>query len=264
MTGSRKKKYNIGLVLSGGGVRGFAHVGVLKALNEAGIYPDVISGVSAGAMAGALYADGHTPDDILKMFTDTKLFKYLEFTIPRQNLLKMTKLTRVLSENLKAKKFEELKIPLYVAATDLNNGKCDFFSSGDLLKTVIASATVPVLFPPIIINGITYVDGGVLNNFPVEPIVKKCDLLIGVNVNPVGCQDVFKSLMGIAERSFQLCFAATLPRKIKKCHIFIEPAGLAKYKLLDITKKKEIFQLGYESAKKIIHEAKERLKNIKS
>jgi len=223
MTGSRKKKYNVGLVLSGGGARGFAHVGVLKALNEAGIFPDIISGVSAGAMAGALYADGNTPDEIMKMFSDTKFFKYLEFTIPRQNLLKMTKLTRVIAENLKAKKIEELKIPLYITATNLNTGKSEYFSSGDLLKTVIASGTVPVLFPPIVINGKTYVDGGVLNNFPVEPLIKKCELIIGVNVNPVGYQAEFKTLMSIAERSFQLCFAATLPRKIKNVTYLLSP-----------------------------------------
>lgn len=257
MTASRIRKYKVGLVLSGGGARGFAHAGVLKALNEAGIFPDVISGVSAGAMAGVLYADGNTPDEIMKMFSHTKFFKYLEFSYPRLNLLKMTKLTKIIASNLKDKNFEDLKIPLYIAATDLNNGKCEYFSKGELLKTVIASGTVPVLFPPMRISENTYVDGGVQNNFPVEPIEKKCELLIGVNVNPIGYQNEFKSLMSIAERSFQLCFAATLPKKIKKCHIFIEPKGLEKYKLLDIAKNKEIFHLGYEYAKKVIAQNQE-------
>lgn len=253
MTLIKTPKYNVGLVLSGGGARGFAHAGVMKALNEARIYPDVISGVSAGAMAGVLYADGNTPDEMMKMFRQTKFYKYIEFSYPRQNLLKMTRLTRLLAANLKAKKFEDLRIPLYVAATDLNNGKCDYFSKGDdLLKTVIASATVPVLFPPMIINGKTYVDGGVLNNFPVEPIEKKCSLIVGVNVNPTGYQDEFKNLMSIAERAFHLCFAATLPNKIKKCHLFIEPEGLEKYRLLDMTKNREIYDLGYKAAIKTI------------
>lgn len=262
MTGSRKKKYNVGLVLSGGGARGFAHVGVLKALNEAGIYPDVISGVSAGAMAGVLYADGNTPDEMMKMFIDTKFFRYLEFSIPRRNLLKMTKLTKIIASNLKAKKFEELKIPLFVAATDLNNGCCEYFSKGELLKVVIASATVPVLFPPMLISGKHYVDGGVLNNFPFEPLANKCDLLIGVNVNPFGYQDEFKNLMNIAERSFHLCFAASLPKKIKKCHIYIEPEKLRNYKLLDVSKNKEIYKIGYDAAIEILKENTALIKKI--
>ncbi len=254
MAVSRKIKYNVGLVLSGGGARGFAHAGVLKALNEAGIYPDVISGVSAGAMAGALYADGNTPDEMMKMFSDTKFFKYLEFSIPRRNLLKMTKLTKIIAANLKAKKFEELKIPLFVATTNLNNGRCEYFSKGELLKIVIASATVPVLFPPMLISEKNYVDGGVLNNFPFEPLANKCNLLIGVNVNPIGYQDEFKSLMSIAERSFQLCFSASMSKKIKKCHIYIEPEKLRKYKLLDISKKTEIYKIGYDAAREKLKE----------
>jgi NTE family protein len=256
MTSKIKKKYKVGLVLSGGGARGFAHVGVLKALNEAGIYPDVISGVSAGAIVGVLYADGRKPDEIMKIFRQTTLFKYLEFSIPRQSLMKMTRLTRVLSDNLSAKSFNELKIPLYINATNLTDGRCEYFNSGELLKTVIASATVPVLFNPVMISGKTYVDGGVLNNFPIEPLLKKCNLLIGVNVNPTGYQDEFKSLMSIAERSFHLCFATTLPGKIKKCDIFIEPKGLEKYKLLDVTRNMEMFDLGHYSARKVIEQNK--------
>jgi NTE family protein len=263
MTVKPKKKYAVGLVLSGGGARGFAHAGVIKALNEYGIFPDVISGVSAGAMAGALYADGHTPDEMMKIFSETKFYKYIEFSIPRQNLLKMTKLTKLIAENLRAKKIEELKIPFYVAATNLNDGKCEYFSKGELLKIVIASSTVPVLFPPMLISGKTYVDGGVLNNLPIEPIEKKCEMIIGINVNPIGYQDEFKNLMSIAERSFQLCFAATLPRKTQKFDIYIEPAGLEKYKLLDISKNKEIFHLGYDAGKKMISLNKELLEKYR-
>lgn len=252
MANKIEKKYRIGLVLSGGGARGFAHAGVIKALNETGIFPDVISGTSAGAIAGVLVADGNTPDTIMKMFSETKFLKYLEFSYPKQNLLKMTKLIRILSENLQAKKFEDLKIPLFVAATNLNTGICEYFSKGELLKPVIASGTVPVLFPPMMISGSTFVDGGVLNNFPVEPIEKICEMIIGINVNPTGYQDEFKNLMSIAERSFHLCFATTLPGKIKKCQLFIEPPGLEKYKLLDISKNKEIFKLGYDFAKKVL------------
>jgi len=254
-----KKQYNIGVTMSGGGVRGFAHIGALKALSEAGIEPDIMSGTSAGAIAGALYADGHKPDDIIKMFNETKLFKYVEFIIPKRGLLKMTGLSRVIQQNLVAKTFEELPIPLYIAATNLSNGKCEYFSEGELFRRVMASSTIPVLFPPLLMNGKTYVDGGVINNFPTEPIEDKCNFMIGIHVNPLVPVDEFTSLMGIAERSFHLSFSGQLAAKEKKCDIFIEPKGIGNYKLMEVSKIKEIYNLGYKETKRILKENKELL-----
>ncbi|HNW99610.1 MAG TPA: patatin-like phospholipase family protein [Bacteroidales bacterium] len=255
----KEKKYKIGLVLSGGGVRGFAHAGALKALNEAGIFPGIISGTSAGAIAGSLYADGKNGDEIMNMFSEKKLFKYLEIVIPKKGLLKMTGLTKIISQNLKAKTFEELTIPLIVTATNLNEGICKYFSSGELLKPILASSTVPVIFAPIKIDEKSFVDGGVLNNFPIEPVEKICDFIIGIHVNPFGYCEEFTSIMSIAERSFHLSFSSHMSKKINKCDIFIEPIGLEKFKLLDISKINEIFNLGYKETKRILSENQEKI-----
>ena len=161
------------MVLSGGGARGFAHLGVIQALNEAGIYPDVISGTSAGALAGVLYADGYSPEEILKLMNSGSRLDFMRPAMPREGLLQINGIIKILKAHLKAKTFEELKIPLYVAATDLNNGKSVYFSEGNLLDPVIASASIPVLFQPVKINNISYVDGGVLDNLPVYPIRKQ-------------------------------------------------------------------------------------------
>jgi NTE family protein len=93
------KKYKTGIVLSGGGARGFAHLGVLKALNDAGIYPDVIAGTSAGALVGVLYADGYTPDEILKIMNTTSKLHYIRPTVPREGLLQISGIERILNEN---------------------------------------------------------------------------------------------------------------------------------------------------------------------
>jgi len=251
-----QKKYKIGLVLSGGGAKGFAHIGVLQALNEAGIYPDIISGTSAGAIIGALYADGNSPKDIMQMFADLKLPNYIKIIMPKNGLLKMTGLAKIVSQNLHSKTFEELKIPLIVTATDLNNGKSEHFSKGELYKKVMASANIPVLFQPIIINDISYVDGGVLNNFPIGPIEKKCNFIIGVNTNPTCFQKEFQGLISVAERSFHLSFAAQLIKDKKRCNIFIEPTALSNFRLFDIKKSKEIYNLGYKETKKVLTENK--------
>jgi len=253
------KKFNVGLVLSGGGARGFAHIGAIKALNEAGIFPDVISGVSAGAIAAAFIADGHKPDDIMKMFVQTKLHKIVELVLPKRGLLKMTGLLKIITDNLRARTFEELSIPIYIGATDLNNGKTVFFSKGDLIKPVLASATVPVLFTPMKIDNVIYVDGGVLNNFPVEPLEDKCNFIIGVHVNPFGYLEDFNGIMSVAERSFHLAFSTHIEKRINKCDIFIEPDGLQKFRLLDVAKINEIFQVGYKETKRILKENKDKV-----
>jgi len=244
-----QKKYRTGIVLSGGGARGFAHLGVLKALNDAGIYPDVIAGTSAGALVGVLYADGYTPDEILKMMNASSSLHYVRPTVPREGLLLISGIERILIENLRAKKFEDLKIPLFVTATDLNNGVAEYFSSGELLRPVIASASIPVLFKPVIINKIHYVDGGVLDNMPIKPIEGQCDFIIGSFVNPTGYEKTVKSLIQIAERTFMLNMSKDLDHKAKKFDVFIAPPELKDYKILDPEKAIEVFDIGYKATK---------------
>jgi NTE family protein len=244
-----EKKYKTGLVLSGGGARGFAHLGVIIALNEAGIYPQVISGTSAGALIGVLYADGYTPADILNMLNANTSFHYIRPTVPREGLLQISGIIRILKDNLRAKNFEELKIPLIVAATNLNRGQIVYFSSGELLQPVIASASIPVLFKPVIINKEYYVDGGVLDNLPIKPIEDNCNYKIGSFVNPTGYEPNITSLIQIAERTFLLNVAKEVLEKESRFNLFIAPQELKNYKILDPEKSEEMFQIGYKATK---------------
>ena len=238
----------IGLSLSGGGVRGIAHLGVLKALNEKDIYPDVIAGVSAGALAGVFYADGYKPDEIFKVFNQTSIFKFATFTVPKQGFVSMEKVIKILKEHIKAKSFDELKIPLYIAASNLNDGIVEYFHEGSIIDKVVASASIPVLFKPHKINDKIFVDGGLFDNLPVEPIRKKCKILIGSNVTPLSEENDLDSFINIAERSFHLAIGKSVNENKKKCDFLIEPKDLAKYSLLKLEKAQEIFDIGYESA----------------
>jgi NTE family protein len=248
------EKYKIGLVLSGGGARGFAHLGLIQALNEAGIYPDVISGTSAGALAGVLYADGYTPNDILIMMNSGSRLDFMRPTLPREGLLQISGISKILKANLHANTFEELKVPLYVAATDLNNGKVKYFSEGALIDPVIASASIPVLFQPVIINNIHYVDGGVLDNLPVKPIEDKCKKIIGSFVNPVGSVEKVNGLINIAERTFNLSMSKEIIEKSKRFDLFIAPPELRNFGILDPEKAEELFSVGYNSTKEKLKE----------
>jgi NTE family protein len=242
-----KRKYNIGLVLSGGGTRGFAHLGVMQALNEVGIFPDVISGTSAGALAGVLYADGHSPKEIHQIMNSGSRLDFMRPTLPREGLLQIGGVIKILKSYLRAKTFEELKIPLFVTATDLNNGKAVYFSKGELLNPVIASASIPVIFQPVIIKDICYVDGGVLDNLPLSPIENKCRFLIGSFVNPVGYMEKVSGLISIAERTFMLSMSKEIGEKAKRFDLFVAPLELGNYKILDPEKAEELYSIGYNS-----------------
>jgi NTE family protein len=246
--------YKTGLVLSGGGARGFAHLGLLQALNEVGILPDVISGTSAGALVGVLYADGYSPVEILKILNPGSRLDFMRPALPREGLLQIGGIIKIMKNSLRAKTFEELKIPLYVTATDLNNGKAVYFSSGDLLEPVIASASIPVLFQPVTINNILYVDGGVLDNLPLHPIENNCSFLIGSFVNPVGYIEKISGLINIAERTFMLSMSKEIYEKSKKFDLFIAPPELVSYKILDPEKAEELFMIGYNITKEKLKE----------
>jgi len=253
------KQYKIGLVLSGGGARGFAHLGVIQALNDAGIFPDVITGTSAGALVGVLYADGYSPKEILGLMNSGSRLDFMRPALPREGLLQLGGIVKILKASLRAKTFEELKIPLFVSATDLNNGKAVYFSKGELIEPVIASASIPVLFQPVIINNICYVDGGVLDNLPLLPIENICRYLIGSFVNPVGYVEKISGLINIAERTFMLSISKEIIEKAKKFDLFIAPPELTNYKILDPEKAEELFSIGYKATEEKLKEI-----NIKS
>jgi NTE family protein len=244
----KRSDYKLGIVLSGGGARGFAHAGILKALNEKGIYPEIVSGVSAGAIVGALYADGHTPEEILEIFSrNDSFFKYVKFTVPRKSLFKAEGLRQNLSAHLEGKSFDDLQKPLYVAATNINTGKITYFQKGSVLDAVLASAAIPVLFDPVEIDGDLYVDGGVLDNFPLKPLQKQCKEVIGVSLNPIRPEGEFANLLSIAERTFRLSVSSNLELKIRRCSLVFEPPELGEFGLLDAARGKEMFEIGYQT-----------------
>jgi NTE family protein len=246
------KKYKIGLVLSGGAARGLAHAGVLQALDEEGIHPDIISGVSAGSIVGAFYADGCSPAQILSFFIEKSMLSYVKPAMPRQGLLRLTGLEEVLTKNLHARRIEDLKIPLYITTTDIHSGKAQVFHAGELIQVIMASSAIPVMFVPSVIDGLTLVDGGVVDNLPIDPIRNLCEFIIGVHVNPIGKVQKIEGILDIAERTFNLTVAAQIEKKIPEFNIFIEPHELKNYGLTDVKKAREIFDIGYKEAKHVI------------
>ncbi len=240
------KKYKYGLVLSGGGTRGFAHLGAIKALEENRIKPEIVSGVSAGSIIGAFYADGQEPEKIMDTLISKKLLAFVNIIFPKKGLLKMTGFERTMRGSLRAKRFEDLQIPLFVHAVNINTVEYTRFEKGDLVQAIKASSSIPVVFPPVEIDGHQYLDGGIVNNFPIEPLTDICEKVIGINVNPVGEAYHINKLSTIAIRSFHLSMRNHAEIRKDQCHIYIEPEEVQKYGILDLKSAEAVFEAGYK------------------
>ena len=236
----------VGLVLSGGGARGFAHLGVIKALNEFGIKPDIISGASAGAMMGAFIAAGRTPDEVLEIAKKASFFNLSHLLFRKAGLFDMKAFEEIYLEHFPHNSFDKLPIPLNVATTDIVNCKSVYFSrGGNLAKAIMASSSIPMLFEPVELDGYMLLDGGILNNFPVEPLIGKCDKIIGVHVNSISTQVEHLHMKDMLDRSFHLSLSASVKVKEPLCDLFIEPPSMSRFGVLDIETADEIFEWGY-------------------
>lgn len=257
------KPYNLGIALSGGGIRGMCHAGVMKALEEYGIKPDIIAGVSAGAIVGALYADGYSPDEIAGFFEHVEFRKMTKVKIPNGGFFGIESFEKFLAGKLRAKTFEELKIPLRIVATNLDKGQSVVFTSGNLLEAIIASSTFPVLFTPKVINGENYIDGGVFKNFPVSIIRDDCEKIIGINASPLVADKYKMSVLNVAIRSYNFMFKANILHDKELCDFLIEPVDMANYETFETEKSREIYELGYQTAKDMIEGRLKENKNKK-
>ncbi len=237
----------IGIALSGGGSRGLAHLGALKALNELGINPSMITGTSAGSLVGALTAAGYSPDFIFETIQSLGIMNSLKFAFNRFGLFKMEKVEEILLKYIPHNSFEKLKIPLTVCATDIEQSEAIYFSEGELIKAVMASCSIPGIFEPIKFQNRILIDGGVTNNLPIEPLEGICDFIIGVNVTPVSNEMVINSAKDILMKSLYIAIRSNAGEKLKRCDIAVEPSEIYNYNGLSLAKAKDIYRIGYEN-----------------
>ncbi|SRX55776.1 patatin-like phospholipase family protein [Aequorivita sp. CIP111184] len=248
----------IGLVLSGGGARGAAHIGAIRALEEKGIFATHISGTSSGAIVGALYANDVPYMEILNFFKTIPIFRPNRYAFNKPGFIDSENFYGDLKAYFPDDDFAVLKKSLYITATDIIKGTLKIFSKGQLIKPIIASASFPGLFTPTQINGSYYVDGGTLNNFPVEPLVAKCDKIIGVYVNPLekmSIQDL-KHSYTVVERAYKIKVAGESLNKFSSCDLIIYPEELINYGIFDMKNIDAIYQLGYLTTKKLLENFK--------
>ncbi|MFN2430638.1 MAG: patatin-like phospholipase family protein, partial [Cryomorphaceae bacterium] len=235
------ESFKLGIALSGGGARGIIHIGVLKALDDAGIKPGCISGTSMGAIIGGLYAGGVSPEEMLKLISGKSFLRMFSLKPSFSGLLEMKYLKKVLQDHL-PDRFEELEIPFYACATNLNKHRRVLFSEGPLYRAIIASASIPLLFEPVLIDGDAYVDGGVIDNLPTEICRNSCDRILGVEVNAGMFHQDLKNIKNIAIEVFQLTVSNNTKEGLEHCDWIIQPRLKAEYQILDFTKASELYE----------------------
>ena len=141
--------------------------------------------------------------------------------------------------------FEQLHMPLYLAATDIAKGQTVYFSTGELAVALMATSCVPVAFQAVEIDGVAFFDGGILNNLPVEPLIGQCEALIGVHVNSIDRTVAKVSTADLIDRSFHLALNHSIAEKAHKFDLFIEPPGMSRFGMFDVDDFDQIYAVGY-------------------
>jgi len=185
---SLQRKPRLGLALSGGGARGLAHIGALRALEKAGIQPDYLAGTSMGGVIAAAYAAGLKPDEIEQIAADTSqtrnLLRLADLSLPQQGIFRGERLLAFFEEHLHGCTFDQLQLPLTLIAVDLNTGQEVRLREGSVAQALRATVSIPGLIAPVVQDGMRLVDGGLLNNLPVDTVREMgADVVLGVDVD---------------------------------------------------------------------------------
>jgi NTE family protein len=238
----------IGLALAGGGTRAIAHLGMMQVMTENGLEADIVSGASAGAIAGALYCQGYAPVEILEIVKKTNFLKVAKPALSWKGLLKLDHARDELIKYLPHDRFDSLQKPLIVSATNISKGKAKYFKKGQLIMPILASCSIPVVFDPVVINGVSYMDGGIMDNLPYEPLRKKADIIIGMHCNPIDKTFQSGNWKRLMERALLLSISNATYFYKKKFDLFWEAPEASRYNVFDFKKMDELYQVGYDYA----------------
>ena len=238
----------IGLALGGGAARGFAHIGVIQVLEEAGIKPDLVVGTSAGSLVAALYAAGRPGPDLARLALGMDESAITDWSFPGRGLIRGEALARYMREQTGGRTIEQLPMPLGIVATDLDSGAAVLFQRGDVGAAVRASSAVPAVFQPVMIGTREYVDGGLVSPVPVRFARQMgAELVIAVDIssppdgNPTG--DPFKLLL----QTFAIMGRSINQFELKDADVVIRPR-LAGMSSADFTARKRAIDSGREAA----------------
>jgi len=245
----------IGLALSGGGMRGMAHVGVIAAMREYKIEADIVSGTSIGSVVGAMYSAGISTDQMLNFFRAISIFSFRNYSFSKPGLLDPERFRSKLLAVFPHDSFTELDKELYVSVTNLLTGKNRLIESGSLTTALMCSSAIPGVFSPMKVGKSFYSDGGLTNNYPIEPLHSRCQFIVGSYVNPLiklKYDKKFKNTLALFDRAMVI---STYRMEFPSFHIadvFVMPEELHRIPTLSLKHIDHAFEIGYTETKKKI------------
>lgn len=244
------KRPKIGLALGSGGARGFAHLGVIKVLQEEGIPIDMIAGSSMGALIGCFYGAGLNMETLNRFAISFKRKYYLDFTVPKMGLIAGNRIEELIKLFTHGKLIEQLNIPIAVVATDLQTGEKVVFRDGPVADAVRASISIPGVFVPHRIDGRLLVDGGVVDRVPIS-VVKNmgADIVIAVDVSQVNTQMEITSIFDVIIQSLDILQLELVKERELTADVMIRP-HVEMYSAQAFTNTEEIIKIGEEETRK--------------
>jgi NTE family protein len=253
-----KRPPKIGLALGGGAARGFAHVGVIQVLEEAGLRPDLVVGTSAGSLVAALYASGRTGAQLQTVAQDMEEAAFTDWTLPifSRGMLRGEALARYVNTHVSGKLIEQMPLPLGIVATDLNSGHGVLFQRGDTGTAVRASSAVPAVFLPVKIGSHEYVDGGLVSPVPVRYARQMgAELVVAVDIssspegNPAG--DSLQILL----QTFAIMGKSINGYELREADVVVRPA-LAGVGGADFTARRRAIDAGRAAMQRLLPQLK--------
>ena len=226
-TSIQKRLPKVGLALGGGAARGFAHVGVIQVLEEAGIRPDLVTGTSAGSLVAAFYASGKNGAQLQRLAETMDEATFADWTLPffSRGLLRGEALARYVQQQINGRLIEEMQIPLGIVATDLGTGQGVLFQRGNTATAVRASSAVPALFQPVRIAGRDYVDGGLVSPVPVRYARQMgAELVIAVDISSAPESNGASDTLQVLLQTFTIMGRSINSLELREAEVVVRPS----------------------------------------
>ncbi|MHA3051970.1 patatin-like phospholipase family protein [Acinetobacter sp. ANC 5584] len=257
----------VALVLGSGGARGYAHIGAIQVLEEHGIHPDFIVGTSAGSIVGALYASGKSPEQIRDIALNMKVQDVREITLRKNGFLDGSKVENFINDQIDHLPLEKMKIPLFVVATELKEGKKVVFNYGNTGQAVRASSAIPSMFIPTMIQNKEYVDGGLVSPVPVDVARQLgADIVIAVDILAQPQYTETTNMWGLFNQNINIMQQQLSRVELSHADVIIQPDLREKAHIFDVTERDRTRLAGVyatqaklEDIQQVIHDKEEQL-----
>ena len=241
----------VGLALGGGGAKGVAHIGVLRAIENASVKPDYVAGTSVGAMVAAMYAFNISIDTITNIARDLTLSQITTFKLNKTGFFTADPLKEILAEYLGEVNIEDASIPLAIVAADLKTGEEVILTEGPVADAVCASASIPGVYIPMKLDGRTLVDGGIVQTVPVRAVKDMgAGVIIASQLGGLGVYEEPKNVLDVMRNAFNIALSRRTKEEVKQADLLIA-MDLKDFSIADNTERyDELFTIGYDTATK--------------